>query len=152
METSERSVLLPRTVATVIDAALFVAYYFVVALLLSIFLPAFERAYALSVGTQVIVSWIVLVVPPLVYHFLTCWIGFGTPGMSTLHLRIVAQDGARLSFGRSILRTTLFPVSLVLFWLPFVRGDRLALHDLLSRSRVVELVSRKEVSDSLSAP
>ncbi len=67
-----------------------------------------------------------------------------SPGLRAYELYVIDKNtGQKISFLRAILRYTLFLISAALLFgllLSFLRKDKLALHDLLSRTRIVRKV------------
>ena len=80
-------------------------------------------------------------------YYLVNWTRSGqTLGMRAWHLRAVSEHGRRLAWGPAALRLVLgwlawAPAALGVLWL-YVDPDGLALHDRLSRTRVVRLDHR----------
>jgi uncharacterized RDD family membrane protein YckC len=77
-------------------------------------------------------------------YYLINWLRSGqTLGMRAWRLRVVSDSGKRLSFDAAALRLILgalawAPAALGVLWL-YVDPDHLALHDRLSRTRVIRL-------------
>ncbi len=107
-------------------------------------------SFAIKIVTGRSVSWhlggtiavgVVFAVWELTY-FGYCWATAGrTPGMTLLGLRVIRADGEDLDPWRGVLRSLVFPLSIIACGLGFVgilvQRDRRALHDLLAGTAVV---------------
>ncbi len=89
-------------------------------------------------------AFILAFIPLTILYFALLWSWRGqSVGMMAVHIKLTTRDGRRLSFGRALLRTLTWPLSLLplglgLLPLIFDRENR-ALHDLLAGTVVLEL-------------
>ncbi|MGI4865717.1 MAG: RDD family protein [Janthinobacterium lividum] len=125
-----------RIVATLIDYALYVAWFIGLALLNA----------AVGFGT---VGWIIGVLPTLVY-FLVCEIFLNgqTLGKKARHTRVIRLDGTAASLGDYFLRWLLRPIDVLLFYggvavvTMLINGKGQRLGDLAAGTTVVSLRAR----------
>lgn len=80
----------------------------------------------------------------LPWYFTALWWWKGqTIGMMAVHLAVTTREGGHISFGRALLRTIMWPLSvlpLCIGLLPiFFDRERRALHDMVAGTVVVEL-------------
>jgi uncharacterized RDD family membrane protein YckC len=133
---------LVRRLAAMVYDALLVAAVAMIAVALTLPLSGGE-AVAVHAGMQrtLMQAWIVLVTGGFFTWF---WVHGGqTLGMKAWRMRVVRADGTALRWRDAVVRfawavPSLAAAGLGLLWMVFDR-DRMALHDRLSRTRVVIL-------------
>ena len=133
-----------RIVAAILDAIVLVSFFmlFVAAGGLQTLLRSDgdppESAFYIWAG------FIVAFIPAGLLYFTLLWSRRGqTVGMMAVHINVTRRDGGRLSFGRALLRTLAWPLSVLPLGLGLVTilmdEEHRALHDHLADTTVLEL-------------
>jgi uncharacterized RDD family membrane protein YckC len=129
-----------RFIAFVIDCVLSIAVFELV-------LAAASFAASVLTGTSIHWNrgylWVVIAFVAWQFlYYAYFWTASGkTPGMISLGVRVVGQDGSHAGTQRGLVRTLAFPLSFLLLGLGFLgilfEHDRRALHDLIAGTAVV---------------